>query len=61
MKYWPEAPESVKTCEESLKTYDVYQGTLTIKHLSTTSNTDYDLREFELTKTEKKVCMHARR
>jgi len=39
-----------------VKTYDVYNGTLTIKHLSSTSNTDYDLREFELTKTERKVC-----
>jgi len=49
VKYWPEAPDSVKT-------YEVHKGSLTIKHISTTSNTDYDLRDFELTRTEKKVC-----
>jgi len=49
VKYWPESPDSVKT-------YEVYRGSLTIKHISMTSNSDYDLREFELTKTELVVC-----
>jgi len=53
VKYWPEPPEPVKT-------YEVYRGSLTVKYITVISNPDYDLREFEITKTEMKVCMHAR-
>ena len=53
MKYWPEAPESYPDAPESVKSYEIHKGSLTIKHIKTTSNAVYDLREFELTKTEK--------
>lgn len=45
VRYWPEE-------EDSLKEYEVYKGVLSIKHVSTTENTDYILREFRLSRRD---------
>ena len=53
VRYWPEDPDSEKT-------HDVYNASLKIKHISTATLPNYDLREFELTRTEMMVCACAR-
>jgi tyrosine-protein phosphatase non-receptor type 11 len=46
-KYWPD-----KSDNGGIKTLEIYRGTLTIQHILSIENTDYELREFELIRTD---------